>query len=127
MQRSSPRLLSLACAATLALILPATASAKTDPLRSQQWALGAVHAPQAWAKSTGGNVVVAVIDSGIQADHPDLADSLWRNPDEVVNGRDDDGNGYVDDVHGANVLDGSGDVADDEGHGTAVAGIIAAR
>jgi subtilisin family serine protease len=113
------------CALCLSAAQPA--SATPDPLRGDQWALGAVGADVAWARSAGAGVVVAVVDSGVQLDHPDLAGGLWTNPKEVANGLDDDGNGIVDDLHGANMLDGGGDVSDDEGHGTAVAGIVAAR
>src|SRR3954452_7546120 len=98
---------------TLGLPAPATASTRPDPLRSDQWALGAIGAPQAWAKSAGDGVVFAVVDTGVQISHPDLAGNVWTNPDETVNGRDDDGNGIVDDVHGANVVDHTGDVSDD--------------
>jgi subtilisin family serine protease len=82
--------------------------------------------PGAWALSQGAGVVVAVIDSGTRLEHPDLAPNLWRNPAEVAgNRRDDDGNGYVDDVHGVD-LTGGHDLHDGLGHGTHVAGTIAA-
>ena len=115
----------------LAVFAPAAASAAPDPLLTDQWALAdpaAIGAPEAWTQSTGAGVLVAVLDTGIQLDHPDLATNVWTNPREVpANGRDDDANGIVDDVHGANMIRGSADVADDHGHGTHVAGIIAAR
>ncbi|QJB56565.1 S8 family peptidase [Pseudodesulfovibrio sp. zrk46] len=73
------------------------------------------------------NVTVAVIDSGLDLKHPDRPKYLWKNPREIPNnGKDDDGNGYVDDIHGWNFLNESPDVQDDYGHGTFVAGIIAA-
>lgn len=77
-------------------------------------------------------VTVAVIDTGVDYNHEDLRANMWTNPDEIPgNGIDDDGDGYIDDVYGANVLDGAegadaGDPMDDHGHGTHVAGIIAA-
>ena len=114
----------------LGLATAGLASAAQDPLLGQQWVFGekdAIGAREAWAQSAGRGVVVAVIDSGVQLDHPDLKGNLWTNPGEVANGVDDDGNGFVDDVHGANTFDGSADVTDRTGHGTHIAGIVAAQ
>ena len=112
------------------LVTPGLAAAAPDPLFSEQWALSdpnAIGASEAKTQSSGAGVLVAVLDSGLEIEHPDLVAAVWTNPREVAgNGRDDDANGIVDDVHGANMLDLSGNIADDNGHGTHVAGIIAA-
>ncbi len=74
------------------------------------------------------NVIVAVIDSGLDLTHPDGPKYLWKNSREVPgNGKDDDGNGYIDDVYGWNFADENSDLTDYKGHGTFVTGIIAAR
>lgn len=109
----------------------------SDPLYSQQWHLAATHVPEAWAYlesqglPAGGSrdIVVAVIDTGVDYTHPDLAANIWVNPLEF-NGLpdvDDDGNGYVDDIHGVDTVTPDGNPQDDHGHGTHVAGIIAAQ
>jgi subtilisin family serine protease len=91
------------------------------------WGLHLVGAEAAWDVARGAGVVIAIIDTGIDAGHPDLASSIWVNPGEIPgNHRDDDGNGYVDDVNGWNFVDDSGRVDDDNGHGTHVAGTAAA-
>ncbi len=92
------------------------------------WGLERLNAERAWNITAGStDVVVAVIDSGVRFTHQDLASQMWRNPGEVAgNNVDDDGDGYVDNVHGINAIRNSGNPSDDSGHGTHVAGIIGA-
>jgi subtilisin family serine protease len=87
-----------------------------------------IDAPEAWDTTTGSDApVVAVIDTGIDYLHEDLAQNMWRNSGEIPdNGIDDDGNGVVDDVHGYNAVANSGDPMDDHYHGTHCAGTIGA-
>ena len=101
----------------------------SDPRFSSQWAYTPVQAAAAWGVTTGtGATIIAVVDTGVDVGHPDLAPNLWRNPGEVPgNGVDDDRDGFVDDINGANFLTNSGTLTDDVGHGTHVAGIAAAR
>jgi subtilisin family serine protease/chitodextrinase len=72
-------------------------------------------------------VVVGIVDTGIDYNHPDLRDNMWKNPGEIAgNNRDDDGNGFIDDVYGFNFVNNTGNPMDDDEHGTHVAGTIAA-
>ena len=102
-----------------------------DPGVSDQYAIKQqddhdIDAPGAWTNRTG-CAKVAVLDTGVQIDHPDLKSNLWENTADPYNGRDDDSNGVVDDRYGGDVVDGNGSGDDKHGHGTHVAGIIGAR
>jgi hypothetical protein len=92
------------------------------------WALPLIRAPDAWRLTNGAaSIVVAVADTGVDLEHPDLVDKLWVNVDEVPgNGLDDDANGWVDDVHGYDFWYDDAGPDDDNGHGTHVAGTVAA-
>ncbi len=120
-------------------IITRSQHAPDDERFSEQWALlntgqsggqpGAdVSAPAAWRTTTGdSSAVVAVIDSGVDFTHPDLRDNRWSNRRERSDGRDDDRNGFADDLHGWDWVADTGEITDAQGHGTAVAGVIAAR
>ncbi len=115
------------------------ATTPNDPRAGEMWPLENtgqtggtadvdVDAYRAWDVTTGsGDTLLAVIDTGIDYTHPDLADNIWVNPGEIPgDGIDNDGNGYVDDVHGYDFANDDGDPMDDQGHGTHVAGTIGA-
>ena len=106
-----------------------------NPRIESQWNLLNCGVQQSWAwllahgENPGGkpDVVVAVIDTGVDYTHEDLRDNMWVNEKEIPgNGIDDDGNGYIDDIYGVDIVAGRGSGTDDHGHGTHVAGVIAA-
>lgn len=109
-----------------------------DPAISKVWGLGLTDAQKAWRVSQGSrDVIVAIIDTGVDEKHPDLANNLWVNKGETgkdKNGKDrsnnqidDDGNGFIDDVHGWNFVANNNNLSDSHGHGTHIAGIIGAE
>ena len=92
------------------------------------WWLKDVHADDAWGITRGAGATVAVIDTGVDFNHPDLASNIWSNTTELngLAGVDDDGNGYIDDIHGWDFHNGDNNPWDDNGHGSHVSGIIGA-
>lgn len=107
-------------------------SAEDNKGMDKQWYLKAQKLESVWGNEDYGNTagegtVVAVIDTGVDYNHEDLQDNIWTNSAEVsgTTGADDDNNGYVDDVHGINLIDPNETPMDDHGHGTHVTGIIA--
>jgi subtilisin family serine protease len=111
-----------------------------DPEFGKQWSLenkgqnngvvdADINAEAMWGYQKGKKgVVIGIIDTGIDYRHPDLVDNLWKNPGEIPgNGKDDDQNGYDDDVYGINAIKKDGNPLDDHLHGTHVAGIIGAK
>lgn len=111
-----------------------------DPQYPEQWSLPLMKLPETWAIEKGNKgVIIAIIDSGIAYQHEDLKQKIWVNPGEIPeNGLDDDGNGYIDDIHGwdftdapnvqavGDFMDGDNEPLDESGHGTHVAGIAGA-
>ncbi|CAJ1440841.1 unnamed protein product, partial [Effrenium voratum] len=108
-------------------------AAPGDSSWSRQWGMRRSGFEAAWAKLEQMEmepkaVTVAVLDTGVQLNHEDLQHRLWVNPGEIPNnGVDDDGNGYVDDVHGWDFADDDNDPSDEDGHGTHCAGVIGAN
>ena len=111
-----------------------TMATPNDPQFSTQWGLENGSGPdisalQAWDRTTGSeSVVIGVIDSGMDIQHVDLKENLYKNAGEIAgNDVDDDGNGFVDDVNGWDAVTDTGRMRDEDGHGTHVSGIIGAR
>ena len=103
-----------------------------DPLYAQQWGLAYTKVPQFWAASSnsfnylGHRPVIAILDTGVDINHPDLADNIWTNPNEDEDGTDTDRNGFKDDLHGWDFVNQTNRIGDYNGHGTHCAGIAAA-
>lgn len=98
-----------------------------DKYKNELWGAERIQAVPLWSVTKGSGVVVAVVDTGVDYSHEDLKNNIWTNEKEIPgNGIDDDANGYVDDVRGWDFFNGDNDPMDDNGHGTSVAGVIAA-
>ncbi len=101
-----------------------------EPLYSQQWGLEAINLPSLWnkPKRTSKRPVIAILDTGVDIEHPDLAANIWTNTIEAngIARQDDDANGFVDDIHGWDFINNHSVTNDFNGHGTHCAGIAAA-
>lgn len=102
----------------------------SEPLYSQQWGPAAIGLPYLWKqpKVRTKRPVIAILDTGVDIEHPDLVDNIWTNEGEAegATDQDDDGNGFKDDLHGWDFINQRGQIADYNGHGTHCAGIAAA-
>lgn len=102
----------------------------SDPLYAQQWGPAAIGLDKLWdvPVTSARRPVIAILDTGVDITHPDLADNIWTNQLEIdgAEGRDDDGNGFTDDLHGWDFVNQSPRMRDNNGHGTHCAGIAAA-
>lgn len=112
----------------LSLLVVETAYA-IEPSTVESWGLDSLQAEKTKAfQQNSEEIVVAIIDTGIDLNHPDLKEKLWTNEKEIPDNHiDDDKNGYVDDVHGWNFAASSNKIQDTQGHGTHIAGIIAGK
>lgn len=114
-------------AAAVARALGQATFADVSNLGGNNWGADLIKAPEVWAKGyTGQGITVAVVDSGVDRNHQDLSANIWKNSKEIAgNDKDDDGNGYIDDVYGWNFVSNNNNTLDKNGHGTHVAGTIA--
>lgn len=119
-------------------IVQLRATTPNDTLFGQQWHLQLIHAVEAWditrspVNRRGDTLVIAVVDDGLHINHPDFKGNIWINyADTLGNGKDDDGNGFIDDTYGWNFVGRNNDISDSfyykASHGTPVSGIIGAR
>lgn len=100
-----------------------------EPLYSHQWGPGAINLPWLWEQpKSKKRPVIAILDTGVDIEHPDLKDNIWNNEAEIngVGGKDDDKNSFFDDIHGYDFVNNTGVIGDRNGHGTHCAGIAAA-
>ncbi|MBL7543614.1 MAG: S8 family serine peptidase [Bdellovibrionaceae bacterium] len=100
-----------------------------DPYFAKQWFHQTLNSLSAWSITEGSSdVLVAIVDTGIDYTHPDLVNNIWTNPNEIVNGQDDDDNGWIDDIHGWNFVANNNDprTTTRSPHGSHVAGLIGA-
>ena len=106
----------------------ATGLIPNDPLYNSQWGIPATKIDVVWNTVTGDETqVIAILDTGVDWTHPDLAANIWQNKNEVEgNGQDNDGNGFIDDIRGWDFINNDNNPMDDNSHGTHVAGIAAA-
>ena len=102
----------------------------SEPLHSQQWGMEAIGLPQLWNKNkkSSKRPIIAILDTGVDIEHEDLAANIWTNTAESngISGQDDDANGFKDDIHGWDFINQTGTIKDFNGHGTHCAGIAAA-
>lgn len=110
---------------------PGITDTPDDPLYNMQYGISAINLDKLWAMPviSKEGPIIAILDTGVEIDHPDLKDNIWTNEKEAggSEGYDDDGNGFKDDIHGWDFVNNTGEIYDYNGHGTHCAGIAGAR